>query len=360
MVPLGEGMQPFQSARVLAAVLGDPAALPVDAGQRTELFNLAVQEGLGPLLAKTIRPFVFDEDRRRCDAILGKSWIWHDRMLSSATSVAGALEAGGVKALSLKGPVLALRHFKPPFVRRPSGDLDIGVAAGDLERACAALASLGYVLEGSLAAYMSTTHHAALVPPQSGGLPSIDLHFRLTQGTLGVPIANLLEAAIPFELPGGVGTWVQDPADELMHLGLHAVYGRFCPLFHLFEFHRLWRAAEPAVRERAVSRAREFHLVGGLRMLDVAFHCIWNEPLLNNGMALPRTWLDSRIDDRLLRDFESWKVATEAEGGHGGSFGSRIQGRWLDFQLTDRPIDALRLCWSLCQLIIVRLKRDVK
>ena len=345
-------MPPFESARILAALLADtPPKLPDDPAGRERLLELAEAEGLGPLVARRIRPFVADRERGRCDEILRKSWTRHDRMLSAVAQVAEAMEAGGVRALALKGPVLAARYYQPPFLRRPSGDLDIGVADADLERGCDVLTSLGYRLWRNLAKTRATSHHAILIQPEGSRLPLIDLHFRLTHGRLGIPIADLLDAAVPYQLPGGPETLVLDPADELLHLGLHSVYGRFNPFFHVFEFRRLWNASESVVRERAVRKAVDRHLAGGLRMVDVALRRIWGEQLVPDG-ALPRTWLDSRINERLLGDFERWTAETRRDGGPGSTLRSRVGGRLLDFQLTDRPVDGVRLGGAIFRLLL--------
>ncbi len=341
-------MPPFESARVLAALLSDPAnRLPEDADERRRLMESAARQGLGPWLAGSLRPLLTGSDRAWCDEKLTRSWRQYSRMLGAATEILGILGSVGILTLALKGPVLALRRYAPPFLRRPSADLDIGVADRDLEAACKALEGAGYVLRSTLQASRAIRHHAVLTHET---LPEIELHYRLTHGTLGTPIAELLKDCIPFDLPGGATTMVLGPAEELLHLCLHSVDSRFAPWFHLFEFRRLWEAADPVVREQCLARAVERHMVGALLMMDVALRAIWQEGLIPDTAALPRTWLDFRINQDLLSEFEAWGVESAALGGVGIGLKNRIHGRWLDVQLTDRPADAWKQVAALFHL----------
>jgi hypothetical protein len=52
---------------------------------------------------------------------------------------------------------------------------------------------------------------------------------------------------------------------------------------------------------------------------------------------LPETWLNWRLNERLYKAFERWSVPDREL-----TLAARLWGRWLEFQITDRPWDALR------------------
>jgi hypothetical protein len=72
-------------------------------------------------------------------------------------------------------------------------------------------------------------------------------------------------------------------------------------------------------------------------MMDIAFRSHWNEPFLPDDVAIPKTWLNWRLTPDLYHAFERWSTP-----GRGLDLAARLHGRWLDFQMTDRPADALR------------------
>ena len=71
-------------------------------------------------------------------------------------------------------------------------------------------------------------------------------------------------------------------------------------------------------------------------MLDLAFRLRWHEPFLSPDDDVPKTWLNRRLTENLYRTFEYWSTP-----GHGLTLAARVQGRWLNFQITDTPAQAL-------------------
>ena len=68
------------------------------------------------------------------------------RQVQTLAFLIKSLSDGGVRALSLKGPILAMKLYGNPALRY-SRDLDILVSENDLESACRILESLGYTEE---------------------------------------------------------------------------------------------------------------------------------------------------------------------------------------------------------------------
>jgi hypothetical protein len=302
--------------------------------------NQSKQLGVAPLIAYIVRPHVSGPDREWCDAILTRSWTRHENSLRHLRFVLGVLNDAGIETLSLKGPLLAQRYYNPPFLRRPSVDLDIAVRARDLQRACEALVRSGYVRTRSLEEDLACSHHVELTHP---GRKAVELHFRASHGLLGVLVDEFFDRSLACAIPGGGMARVPGPADEILQLVLHLAKDRYKPIFHLYEIRRLWRATSPAIREEVISRAASHHFQGVIALTEVAFRVRWGEPFLPPDsphlLAIKRgTWLHRKYDERLYTAFES----ASAEGLEHRP-GDRVRGRWLQFQITDRPIDAVRL-----------------
>jgi hypothetical protein len=294
---------------------------------------------VAPLIAYVARPHVTGEERAWCDKVLTQSWASYERSLHHLSWAVGVLEGEGIRALSLKGPLLAQRYYDPPFLRKPSIDLDLAVRDEDLERACAAFVREGYTPDAPLRWARRLSHHLVL---RHSSVRTIELHFRLSQGAMGIPVGEFFERAIPCELSGGRVVWVLSPPDELLQLILHAVNDRFATLFHLYEVRRIWQSMPPDIRREAVKRGVDHHFAGVLRLVDIAFRSLWEDGLSAPGMKLPKTWLDRFVNEALYQSFAEWWSPPKPL-----SLSNRLRGRWLDFQLTDRPADAFRMAQGL-------------
>ncbi len=127
------------------------------------------------------------------------------------------------------------------------------------------------------------------------------------------------------------------PADQLLHLVLHLAHSRFGTLFHLNEIHRICLAEPPSVRAEAIKKAVDHHYRGVLRVVDIAFRVRWGERFIPPEAAVPATWLNWRINEKLYKAYELWSAP-----GRKWTLATRLWGRWLDFQISDAPSDALR------------------
>jgi hypothetical protein len=90
--------------------------------------------------------------------------------------VAETLDRDGIRALPLKGPLLAERLYGDPGLR-PSEDIDVLVPVADLERAGRSLGELGYLRAGDRGGAEPPTLHHTYVSPAD--LPAVDLHWRI-------------------------------------------------------------------------------------------------------------------------------------------------------------------------------------
>jgi hypothetical protein len=85
-----------------------------------------------------------------------------------------ALEAAGIRALPLKGPFLARRAHGDPGMRI-AGDIDLLVAADNLERAETLLRREGYKSSSATGTRLPELHQAL----EHRSLPAVDLHWRV-------------------------------------------------------------------------------------------------------------------------------------------------------------------------------------
>ena len=321
---------------LLSRLLSEPHDLTVisDSESWETIRAHAVRHGAAPLVAFIARAHVDSAGRSWCDRILAQSWTRHSRLLQQLDDVLAILDDADIPSLSLKGPLIAQRYYQPAFLRKPSGDLDLAVRKADLDRAIEALARVGYMPEPRMREARATNHHLSFDHPS---WPQIELHFNLSHKALGIPVDEFIDRSIKYSLPSGRTARILAPADEILHLVLHRAAGRFATLFHLYEVRKIWDSAPLSVRQQAVRLAADRHFAGVFALTDIAFRVHWGQPMLTPDLQLPQTWLSWRLTEKLYNRFEQY-----SEPGRELPLTVRLQRKWLDFQLTDQPADAIR------------------
>ncbi len=329
-------MHPVSHIDLLTPLLADNPDWSVLAGAEawTTIKQQAGRFGVAQLIAYAVRSHVSGEDRAWCDRVLVEGWVRYERMLRYLEEIVALLDGAKVPTLCLKGPLLARRYCDPPFLRKPSIDLDLAVVERDLPRASQALTRMGYAPAIPIREAVRESHHLGLHHPSR---PYVELHFRLSHQACGIRVDELFDRAVTVSFPGGRETKVLGPADQLLHLILHLAQSRFGTLFHLYEIRKVSHAEPPEVVAEALERAVQQHYSGVVRMMDIAFRARWNEPFIPAGVVVPKTWLNRRLTPQLYRTFEEFSLP-----GREMSVADRMWARWLDFQLTDRPVDAWR------------------
>ncbi len=229
------------------------AALPDDTGSFTRrcaevrdwpaLLRDGEREGVAAVLHAAIRdagltlPFEARQAAERQGAL---DALWRAQLDRTLDEALAALDAHAIRVVPLKGPALAERLYPDPSVR-PSSDLDLLVAPGDLDRAAAALATLGYQPEAGPADryHRAHHHHIHLLRAQP---PMIELHFRAYAGFgIVVPADALLARAAERRTARGRRIWVPAPEDEWLYLAVHAAGHAFERLIWLHDLKLLLR-----------------------------------------------------------------------------------------------------------------------
>jgi hypothetical protein len=334
---------------LLIPLLADPpdlSALQDQASWKT-VREQAGRYGVAALVAYAARKHASPAERAWCDRVLIDGWTRYERMLRHLEFVIALLAEAGIPTIALKGPLLAQRYYKPVFLRKPSIDLDLAVTEQDLEAACNALIKVGYTLDVPISEAKAMSHHVALSNPARARL---ELHFRLSHQSRGIPVNEFFERAVPRRLPSGREVLVLGPADQLLHLALHLAHSRFGTLFNLHELRRVCGVEPLSVRVEAIQRAVDHHFCGVLRMVDVAFRVHFGERFLPPEVAIPKTWLSWRLNEKLYEQFER-----SSEPGLGLTLPVRLRARWLEFQITDGPADAISSLKLLAQTARFRI-----
>lgn len=318
-----------------------------DRGLRDDLLRRTERHGAAALAALAWSPWLADLGMMPQRAVAANWALLNDR-LALLREVLRVTESAGIEILCLKGPVLASRFYDPPSLRRPSVDLDFAVRTRDIPRAVQALSALSYAAE-PLDKALRCNHHVTLDSP--GKIP-LELHFRLSHGSAGIPVDEFFGRAARVTLPDGQSVLALSEADQLLHLLLHTGGQSHPTLFHLLELRRVIRASGHQVLENAIRRAASAHFSGLLQVLDQSYRHYYGDTLIPAGVRLTATWLSA------LRGPEFHQRLRPRPGDGGKRDVLRwFRLRWLDICMTDTPGDAARLFWRMTLSAWYQLKR---
>ena len=222
------------------------------------LFDRAQRHGLGDVVddAAVAAGIVVDDDlRRSLDHMRVARDLDHAAHAAMLRAVDGALAEAQIRTVVLKGVLFAERFYARPS-GRPTSDIDLLVALGDLRAAQHALETVGYRMvddDREQAWSLREHHHLHLAHPHA--LP-LELHFHAYRG-FGSVIDGA--AVVTRSIPSDRGTYralrVLAPEDELVFLAVHAAAHRFVRLGWLYDIKLLLATMSPAQVQRAAERA---------------------------------------------------------------------------------------------------------
>ncbi|MCP4664040.1 MAG: nucleotidyltransferase family protein [bacterium] len=227
------------------------------------LFQHAFDQGVGGLLIEGLAALddpapvsALDPARQR----LAIDRLWHRRVEAALHELLGAFAEADLRVVVLKGVVLSERLYPDPRVR-PTTDMDLLAAPGDIMRVRRVLEGIGYRVPGD-ELRREYPHHVVLSRADSG---AIELHTRASSG-IGTELASeeLMDRAVPYRTIQGDTVRILSPEDELIYLAVHAARHRFLRLVWLYDL-RLFLKCHPELDWAAVwARARSlgtFHAV---------------------------------------------------------------------------------------------------
>lgn len=180
----------------------------------------------------------------------------HEAHLALLRRVDRTLEARGLRAVVLKGPLFAERFYARPSTRATS-DIDLLVTEGTLDAVAAALIGVGYEASQNPREqwYRREHHHVHLASPHA--LP-LELHFHAYRG-FGRTMRSepLLARSIPLTDAALKALSVLAPEDEVVYLAVHAAAHRFVRLGWLYDLVLLLASMSDAALALARVRASE-------------------------------------------------------------------------------------------------------
>ena len=172
--------------------------------------------------------------RERIERQIALADLGQERLVAALDGALACLNKAGIRAVALKGPVLAERLFGNPLLRR-SADLDLLVAEDNLVAAVGALEGAGFYPEPHRFReiyYRRYHHHIHL----RRGTLLLELHFRLQTG-FGTTVASedFVSRACRHRTKSGLPTWILRPEDEFFYLSVHCCRHRFRSLNWFYE-----------------------------------------------------------------------------------------------------------------------------
>jgi hypothetical protein len=236
----------------------------------------------------------------------------------------GALEAAGIPAMPLKGPVLADRLYPTPWLRH-TGDLDVLVPRRDVEAAGRVLGRLGYAR--SAEAEQGADYHT--IYTTDAGAVIVELHVGLGERHLsGLDVADVWRSAVR-------ARWQQHPIwtmalpDLLVYLAFHAAKDGLASLRHLVDIALLVERHGAELPWAAMA----VHVRAARLRTPVYLSLTQARDLL--GAELPDRFLDAIRPRRL-----GWRVAQRLFRRRGGVLHAR------DELLSGPFMTALTLLWE--------------
>lgn len=239
----------------LVALLRALPSVPPRARERADdVLGRAERHGVAGIVAPALRAWLSADVERAWAQREAARAMDHDAHRRALARIDAELREAGLRAVALKGALLAMRLYPEPSTRATS-DIDLMVAEDDLERALAAFACIGYVQDASPdeARFRREHHHLHL---HSEWGPPLELHFHAYRGFGAVLRSEpLLARSVP--APGReLGSIrVLDPADELVYLAVHAAAHRFVRIGWIYDLVLLVRTMDDAQLVRAAERA---------------------------------------------------------------------------------------------------------
>lgn len=276
---------------LLAAVMLDPSRATLAASSPEwwqEVKRQAEVHGLSAVLAHRCGQYLSTSESAASESVwmsgvVATHLASHNRRLRELKAIYSALNAEGIRAVALKGPVLGERYLHPVYLK-VSGDLDLLVDEADLLRASRCLASMGLREEDHELPWSVRRrryHHIVMLPTdEQTDFASVELHYRLPLQHTPIGTRDLLARSQPWVGANGLQVRVLDPADEAIYLAIHAARHFFARLAWLHDTLMVFRSLSDSHRCEVMERARRAGKIKALSVANRAAVELFGEPLL--------------------------------------------------------------------------------
>lgn len=226
---------PLHERLLLTAVLGDANSAPHAWREWRKVMDLDEvdfgSQRLLPLLYRNLTALgVDDPELKRLKGVCRHTWSKNQMMMTAGTAVLAALHDQGIETMVLKGAALVMGGYWKAE-ERPMNDFDVVVPPGQVRAALAVLDKAGFLpaAEGPQSqprfapTYLQLWHSHGFRDRVGHQL---DLHWHvLNECCYDGADDAFWQAAIPVTWRG-LHTRVLGPADQVLHLCVHGMYGR--------------------------------------------------------------------------------------------------------------------------------------
>jgi hypothetical protein len=304
---------------LLAALPGDLAAVREIARRLardgdSETLAALVDEAAGHGVLGVIAPHLEAFDlpssvRRSIEQRTGVGRLWHQHLVGALERTVSALDTAGIRVCVLKGPALGARLYADPEAR-PSMDIDLLVAPGDIEPAARVLRDAGYEgdSEASAAYLLRHAHHLHFLKPN---MPSVELHFHAYAGFgVIVPASTLMDRSTAYRLNDSIGVLVPSPEDEILYLAIHAAGHSFIRLLWLYDLKLLVLRYPGLDWERVAERAESIGVATAVAYTIRLLAGWLNVSTDGLPLRLTRRRARMRLADRLLIEVSAPQAAS--------------------------------------------------
>jgi len=274
------------------------------------LFDLFQRHRLFPLTQELIG-FLPEDERLRWKKAIQSGSMKTLHLVSTLQTLLLLFKKQGIKAIPLKGPVLA-KMLYDDFGQRHMRDLDLLILHGDIFKAVEVLKEAGYtsyIPSGELQErqwryYFRHQYDVALKGPNPGSI--IELHSGIAYpGFLNSEVTSLVEDLQEYELPG-IRILSMTRESTFLYLvihGAHHLYFRLFWLRDLAEALQRWELDHQVIYENARLMGIERMVAVSLKLVDSYFGVevpsVWNSYLKTNSSLMDRLEI---MCHRIIRD----------------------------------------------------------
>ncbi len=204
------------------------------------------------------------------------------------------LRASGVEPVVLKGAAVLDTLYREP-VERDLDDLDILVPEGQVDRAAAALAEVGYAADPALPSAEVYRRHHFHLPLQHRGRPMVEVHWALSRpfSPFQLPAERVLAAAVIAPRPVDLALRVPRPEHLILHIVLQNLQESFSRLSRLVDLDRI-AASSPGLDWDLLTREARDGDLG---------------PAVSLSLQLAKRVLGSPIPEAVIRDLRPSRLA---------------------------------------------------
>lgn len=281
-----------------------------------DFYKLAVKNKIYPIIYRNLKRLnnnILDENTiRKFEWICKENRIRALQLTKELTKLMELFKQRDVRAISVKGPLLAMALYQDPSMR-VSRDLDILVDFSDLNKANEILIEAGYTLDNNVRSltrkqkeqYIKSSHHFSY----SNNLEDqIELHWRLSKDYYNLPFEDIWDKKKEIDIFGR-NMNVLSEEENLLYLIYHGSkhawkrLGWLCDIYQIIKNNQLdWnclmnRAEQLQITHMVIQSIILLKKLYGLK-LHIKFDISKKEVMTAKHLAVISTFFIMNLDER--------------------------------------------------------------